>query len=105
MFIVVSFVHMKPIDHIPSTSSPPFHPPQVLPPHSTYFTVLSFICNSKVSVCRGFSVYSCCFSFLNSSFKKGFTRWFCCCRGQPTVLSPVSSRQSRFSKSLCQFDV
>jgi hypothetical protein len=57
---------MKPINHIPSPSSPPFTvpPPIFTHPLGTYFTALSFIINpfnivkGVNNVKRGFSMYS-----------------------------------------------
>jgi hypothetical protein len=43
---------MKPINHIPSPSSPPF---TLSSATSTYFTVLPFIINSKVLIFKGVS--------------------------------------------------
>jgi hypothetical protein len=53
---------MNPINHISLPSTPPFTVPffQKYPPNCTYFIVLSFIINSKVSFQRGFSKYACC---------------------------------------------
>jgi hypothetical protein len=58
----ISSIYMKPINSIPSSSSPPFILPfpQVSPLHCTYFTVLSFIISSKVKAQMGFSMYLSC---------------------------------------------
>jgi hypothetical protein len=54
----ISYVYMKPINHIPLPSSLPFtFPPPTSTPHTTYFIVLPFIINSKVNGQRSFLKY------------------------------------------------
>jgi hypothetical protein len=60
----VSYMYLKPINHIPLPLSPPFTLlPQTSIPHHThciYFTVLSFIFNFKVNIQNVFSMYPSC---------------------------------------------
>jgi hypothetical protein len=61
----ISFMYKSPIKHSPSFSSSFMLPLPQIPPDCTYFTVLSFIFNSKISAQTGFLMYPHCWVYFS----------------------------------------